>query len=358
MKQTIRAALVAATALGLPGLAHAQADMRGKTVEWVVPFAAGGGSDVWARFFQPYLSHNLPGQPVVVIKNVPGGGSITGTNQFAERARPDGLTILATSGSTQFPYLLGDPRAKYDYKVWTPVLVSPTGGVVYINPGMGVKTPADLKKLGNREMKYGSQGPTSLDLVPALAFDLLGLNVKIVFGMRGRADGRIAFERGEMELDYQTSTAYIKQVVPLVKEGKAVPLFSWGSINDKGEIVRDPTFPDLPNFEEAYQAVHGKAPSGIEYEAFKAMNAAGFGAQKTLVLPKGTPEPVVEAYRQAIAKTVADPKFKTEAAEELGDYKQAVGPDAEKLYAVATTISPAARDWLRDWLVRKYNTRL
>ena len=80
-----------------------------------MPFSEGGGSDVWARFFAPYLSKYLPGNPNVVVRNVPGGGSITGSNEFVARARPDGLAILGTSGSTQFPFLLGDPRVRYDY---------------------------------------------------------------------------------------------------------------------------------------------------------------------------------------------------------------------------------------------------
>jgi hypothetical protein len=63
------------------------------TIEWVIPFAEGGGSDVWARFMAPFLSKHLPGRPNVIIRNVPGGGSITGTNDFyaaraARRARP------------------------------------------------------------------------------------------------------------------------------------------------------------------------------------------------------------------------------------------------------------------------------
>src|SRR5687768_16503996 len=86
----------------LPGGARA-ADFSGKTIEFVIPFATAGGSDVWARFFAPYLSESLPGKPTVVVKNVPGGGSITGTNQFVQRAKPDGLSILGTSGSTSCP---------------------------------------------------------------------------------------------------------------------------------------------------------------------------------------------------------------------------------------------------------------
>ena len=107
------AALGAAVVLSGPVQA---ADFAGKRIEWIIPFQEGGGTDVWARFIVGPLSRELPGKPTIIIRNVPGGGSTTGANQFAQRAKPDGLTLLGTSGSTQFPYLLDDPRVKYDYK--------------------------------------------------------------------------------------------------------------------------------------------------------------------------------------------------------------------------------------------------
>lgn len=346
---------VALFAALLPGGLKA-ADFAGKTIEFVVPFPTAGGSDVWARFFAPFLAEELPGKPTVVVKNAPGGGSITGTNQFVQRARPDGLSILGTSGSTQLPYLLDDARVRYDLKALVPVLVSPTGGVVYVNPELGAKSAHDIGKLRGRKMKYGSQGPTSLDLVPVLGFEIMGLDVDPVFGM-SRGPARLAFERGESLIDYQTSSAYLRNVVPLIKAGKAVPLFSWGVLNDNGEFVRDPTFPDLPHFAEAYEMAHGKKPSGTAYEAFKAFVVAGFAAQKPIFLPKGTPQDIVDSYTQALARVVKRPDFKEKAGKELGDYEQAVGPAARQAVKVALSIDPEAKAWVKDWLARRFQVK-
>jgi len=340
-----------------PGAARA-ADFSGKTIEWMIPFSVGGGSDVWARFFAPMLAEQLPGNPTVVVKNVPGGGSITGASQFQARARPDGLTILGTSGSTQFPYLLDDPRVKYEYKDWTAVLASPTGGVVYVNPALGVASAKDIPKLKGKDLKYGSQGATSLDLVPLLAFELLGIDVKPVFGMKGRGDGRLAFERGEAGIDYQTSSAYLRNVEPLVKAGKAVPLFSWGVLNAQGQFVRDPTFPDLPHFIEAFEMATGRKPSGIAFEAFKAFNTAGFAVQKAVFLPKGTPQDIVDAYVKAFAAVVTAPGFKDKAGDEIGVYEQATGQAAQTMLKVALDIDPEAKAWVKKWLADKYNVKL
>lgn len=284
-----------ALALGLAGPAAAEVDFAGKTIEWIIPFSAGGGSDTWARFNAPLLSKYLPGNPVVVVVNEPGGGSTKGTNLFAARAEPDGLMILGTSGSTQFPYLLGDPRVRYEYKDWKIAMAGPTGGVVYTTPSLGLKGPEDIAQLKGKELVYASQGATSLDLVPLLGFRLMGLNVQHVFGFKGRGDGRLAFERGEVNIDYQTSSAYLKNVQPLVEAGQAVPLFSWGVLNEAGAVVRDPTFPDLPSFVEAYETMTGAPPSGPDYDAYFAFFTAGFPAQKMVFLPKDTPDEIVAA---------------------------------------------------------------
>jgi len=333
------------------------ADFAGKRIEWIIPFQEGGGTDVWARFIAPALSRELPGKPTIIIRNVPGGGSTTGANQFQQRAKPDGLTLLGTSGSTQFPYLLDDPRVKYEYKDWTPLWASPTGGVVYVRPEFGIKDVTEIKKILKEPMKYGSQGATSLDLVPLLAFELLGMNVEPVFGMEGRGAGRLAFERGEAKIDYQTSSAYLKQVVPLVEGKKAVPLFAWGVFDDKGNLQRDPTFPNLPHFGEAYEIVHGKKPEGPAFDAFKPFVQAGYGAQKAMFVPKSTPKDVIDTYTQAIERVLKDAEFRKAAEEDLGDYPQFTGERAVNLVTQATTISPEAKQWVKNWLTTKYNVK-
>lgn len=347
-----------ACGLALTTSVHAQkVDFGGERVEWIVPFKEGGGSDTWARFYAPKLSENLPGQPPVVVKNIPGGGSTKGANQFARRADSDGLDIMGTSGSTQFPYLLGDPRVQYDYKDWTPVLASPTGGVFYVSSELGINSAADLGKLQGVELKFASQGATSLDLIPLLAMKVLDIDVKAIFGMQGRGAGRLAFERGEVNVDYQTSSAYLSKVQPLVDEGKAVPIMSWGVLDAEGNLQRDPTFPDLPHFAEAYEMMHGEPPKGTAFRVWKTFFAAGFAAQKGLFLPKDTPQEVLDAWTTAVEKTVSSESFKAKSREVLGDYAQLTGERARKAFAIAMDMTEADKEWVRSWLTEAYNTQ-
>lgn len=332
-------------------------DFAGETVEWTVPFKEGGGTSKLARFYAPLLAEALPGKPHVVVKNVPGGGSTTGANQFAQRAKPDGLSLLITSGSTQFPYLLGDSRVRYDYADWRVVLGSPTGGVVYVSPDLGVSSIEEIPLLKGKDLKYGSQGATSLDIIPLLAFELLGIDAKAVFGMKGRGEGRLAFERGETKIDYQTSSAYLKNVAPLVEQGKATPLFSFGGLDRDGGLIRDPTFPDLPHFGEAYEAVHGAPPSGELFDAWKTFFAAGFPAQKMIFLPKGTPREIALAYDEAFAKIVSAPGFAAQSRSRLGAYPQATGAAAAELKKIATSVDGESRRLIRGWLSDKYGVK-
>lgn len=352
--------LAAATTIGLAALspAHAAADFDGETIEWIIPFSAGGGSDTWARFNAPFLTKHLPGNPTVVVINEPGGGSTKGSNLFAARAKPDGLTILGTSGSTQFPYLLGDPRVRYDYKDWRVVMAAPTGGVVYVSPDLGLASADDIGKLAGQSLVYASQGATSLDLVPLLGFRLMGLDVKHVFGFKGRGDGRLAFERGETNIDYQTSSAYLKNVVPLVEAGDAVPLFSWGALDEDGNIVRDPTFPDLPSYVEAYETLTGKAPEGADFDAYVAFFTAGFPAQKMVFVPGGTSDEVVAAYEGAVTAMKDDPEYQAAKEAVLGTYEQVTGKAAQTLYEKGTTIDDATRSSVVDMLAADYNVKL
>ncbi|WP_319533794.1 tripartite tricarboxylate transporter substrate-binding protein [uncultured Vibrio sp.] len=332
---------------------------EGERIQMTVPYKEGGGTDTWARFFGPYFTQYLPGEPVVVIKNVPGGGSTKGANQFARRAKDNGLDVLASSASTQYTYLLNDRRVKYDYNDWKAVLATPTGGVVYISPDEGIKNAEQfVENLDKLKFKYASQGATTIDLVPLLALDLLGADVQAVFGMKGRGAGRLAFERGEVNLDSQTSSAYLKKVVPLVEEGKAIPLFSFGVIDEQGKLQRDPNFPDIPHFGEVYQLVKGDIDSSKGFQVWRSFFIAGFVAQKVFFLPNSTPEGIQQAWGESMAKLVASPEFQQRAEDMLGNYKQLTGLEAEQAVDAILSLDEESKEWVANWLKQKYNTRL
>lgn len=362
---------------------------KGKTIEWIIPFKEGGGADTWARFNTPFFQRHIPGNPVIVVNNIPGGGSIKGANLFAERTRPDGLIILGTSGTTQMPYLLDDPRVKYDYKKYKPIMAYPTGGVAYVSPdivseelrGLKVSTVEEqlvksvriIQELinNNVQLKYGSQGPTSLDLVIMFSFELLKLDVQPVFGFRGRGAGRLAFERGEVKIDYQTSTAYLKNSIPLVENGEAIPLFSFGALDENGQLIRDESFANssvgiidgdtmkvnVPHFGEVYERL-GNTLSGIDWNTWFAFMSAGFGGMKLLLTPKETPDEIIAEFHAGIRAMKDDPEYQKNKFRALGTYEQVIGQPADKIFDLATNVGQEEKRYMKNWLKEKYDLNL
>ena len=359
---TRRAALsfaLAAAATSVSAEAHSM-DMSGKTVEWIIPFSETGGSAKWANFYAPLLSEALPGQPTVVVRFMPGAGSTKGANAFQEMQFEDGTTIFGSSGSTQFPYLLNDPRVRYEYSDWNVVLASGTGGVAYLPPDLASQLGENggASALQEQDFIYGSQGATRLDLVPLLAWEMLGLNVEPVFGIEGRGDGRLMFERGEANIDYQTSSSYLSGVTPLVEAGTATPWFSFGALDDSGNIVRDPTFPDMPTFKEVCEATDGCETSGDQWDAWKAFFVAGFPAQKMVFLPAGATDAAIATYTQAFEDIKARPDFAEISQNELGIYPQLTGEAAKTALKDATNVPDAAREFVINWLQDSYGVSL
>lgn len=353
------ALLAASTAFSTAAFAGGHGvDLSGETVEFVIPFSESGGSARWANFYAPLLNEALTGNPTVVVRYRPGAGSTEGANWFQQQTTDNGTLVFGTSGSTQFPYLLGDPRVRYEYKDWQPVLASGTGGVVYLPPDLGAKFDGDFDDIQSEIFLYGSQGATTLDLVPLLAFEMLGLDVDPVFGIEGRGDGRLMFERGEANIDYQTSSAYIKSVVPLIEQGLAVPAFSYGSLDADGNIVRDPTFPDLPSFKEVCEATAGCETEGTAWDAWKAFFISGFAAQKMVYLPGSASPDVVATYTKAFDAIIARPDFEALAAKELGVYPQLTGQAAITASDQATNVSDEAREFVLNWLMESYGVSL
>ncbi len=334
-------------------------DLTGETVEWIIPFSETGGSARWANFYAPLLSEALPGNPTVVVTFMPGAGSTTGANHFQGLEYEDGTTIFGSSGSTQFPYLLDDPRVRYEYGDWNVVLASGTGGVVYLPADLGAALESGgVEALMDENFIYGSQGATRLDLVPLLAWEMLGLDVEPVFGIEGRGDGRLMFERGEANIDYQTSSSFLSGVTPLVEAGTAVPWFTFGALDADGNIVRDPTFPDMPSFAEVCEAAASCETSGPSWDAWVAFFTAGFPAQKMVFLPAGAPQAAIDTYTAAFDAVLARDDFAEISATRLGVYPQMTGDAAQVALESATEVPEEATTFVIEWLADRYGVVL
>ncbi len=356
-RRLVVAAAGCVTALSVAAASAQKVDFSGKRVEIIVPFAPGGGSDVYTRALAPYFEKYLPGNPTILVRNVPGARSIPGANQFQERAKPDGAHVMIVSATTVASFVFDRAKVKFELDKWEPVLLSPQGAVVYASPSLGVAGPKDLPKLKGQQLVFGGQSVTSAELRPTLTLHLLGFKVNHVWGLN-RGPVRLAFERGEFNVNYDSMPGYLGGAIQLVKSGKAIPLFSFGIINEKGELVRDPNVPDLPQFAEAYERVHGKKPAGAGYEAWLSISKMNTMMNKGIFLPAGTPKPVLDVWRTAIQNILKDPQFDKDASKVVEGYPQVIGEAAKPIIKDSITFSPEAWDWLKNYLKTEHKVTL
>ena len=337
-----------------PAASTADGDYAGETVELMIPLAEGGGTDTWARFVGAELTEALPGRPGLAPVNDDGGEGILGTNHFMTSAKPDGTEVLVSSASTVVPYLLGMHAVKYDFSRLRPVLANGTGAVVYARTAAGVQDVSDIVDR-DRPLTIGGIAATSLDVTTLLAFDLLGADVRSVFGFEGRGPVNLALQRGEIDIDYQTTSSYGPAVQPLVDNGTAVPLFTLGQVDEEGRIVRDENFADVPTVLEVYEELYGREPDAEALRTYTDILALTYTYQKALWVPAETPEAAVELLRGTAEELGADPVFEESAAEVLGGYPLDAAPDLEDRIREAYQVDDDVRDHVLELLESTYD---
>jgi tripartite-type tricarboxylate transporter receptor subunit TctC len=326
----------------------------GKTITLLVPFAPGGGADTTARLFAPLLEEYIPGNPTVIVENRGGGGSITGTNYFANEAPHDGTTILISSGSTHSAFALGDPNIDFDFADFTPVLGLPFGGALYVSADTGIVEPEDIVGPVKKPLVFAGENPSGGDLRRLLALDLLGVQYEAVFGYEGAGDSSLAFDRGEATISTDSILPYQQQVVPEIEAGKVVPIMSTGFIQN-GEMVRVPALPDLMTPAELYTEITGKEASGPDWDALAMLTACGDSLSKAIWLHNDAPEEAIDAVAGAIQAMFDDPATAEKLADELAGNDPLFGDDLQTAIGAVTDPDPAAKKWLQDYLVERWD---
>lgn len=345
---------IGAVCLAVPAFAQANELSR---INVTVPFSEGGGSDTLVRVMQPFLQKQLPGNPVILIRNEPGGAGLPATNRFVQSAERDGSSLISLSSSIFVANALGNPQIQFKLNDFIPVFIAPLGPVIYVSPSTGATGPGDVAGIGDTELVFGGGRQDSADMLTVMQLDLLGLKVRSVWGL-DRGGGRIGFERGEFNVDHQTSVAFNASVLPMVEAGRAVPLMTSGIVTPEGTIARDPLFPDIPTFTELYEKVHGKPLSGPAFEAYMALTTAAITTGKTVALPQGTPRDVVESYAAAMKAVVENPDFLSATEASLGGYPLYTGADAQRVFSAGGVMSAEAYAWLKEWCQTKLNYKI
>lgn len=238
---TRRASLGLLSALATPRLARAQSDYPNRIIKLIVPYAAGGSSDVLARFIAERMRERL-GQSIV-IENRPGAGAIIGS-QFVARSAPDGYTLLLGGVSTHAvnPHLR--KLAPYDgINDFTSLGLIGTGPlVVSVNPGLPSNSLQELITYGKAnptKLAYGSATGVILHLAGELLKNMAGFEMlHVPYSGNGPALTDVLGGRLQVMIDAVGNSA------PYIADGKLRPLVVPSQ-------QRTPLLPDVPSSAEA-----------------------------------------------------------------------------------------------------------
>ena len=165
----------------------------------VVASTTGGGYDLWARLTARYMVKYIPGNPSIVVQNMPGAGNIIGANYVYSVAKPDGLTLGAVNPALYFDQLVGRSEVKFDWAKFNWIGSPEKNDIVhYIRADTPFKTIDDLRN-AKEPQKCGSTGTGSTGhYIPRLLEETLGIKTQIVSGYPGAPDIELAIERGEV----------------------------------------------------------------------------------------------------------------------------------------------------------------
>lgn len=277
------------------------ADFKGKTISMIIGSEAGGGSDATGRLMAPFFERYLPGNPQVVVRNVPGAHGVTALNYVAQQTKPDGLTVIAASSAQANPLTIRKDKAIYD-----PLTFNYIGGVGRGGTVVLINKESE-KRLRNHDappLFFGVlDGTRSGEQVAVWGIEYLGWNAKWVVGYRGTSAVMLALERGEVDMNTTGNIFHIKR---LLDTGRFRILSQSGSLEGE-RLVGRPEFGGAPVFGTLME---GKINDPVAKQAFaywEAINAL----DKWLALAAGTPADIVAAYRIAFQKAVEDPDFFT-----------------------------------------------
>ena len=285
-------------------LAQVENVYKGKTLRVIVAFSPGGAYDTWARMITKHLGKYIPGNPNLIVQNMPGAGSISAANYFMNIAKPDGLTIGSISAALYFDQLIGRKEVNFNWSKFTWIgTPERTSEMLYLRADSPIKTIDDLRK-ASEAPKCGASGIGSTDYYfPKLIEDAVGAKINVVVGYPGAADIDLAVEKGEMHCRAGTLSSFFGR-----EPGRTWTKTGFVRILVQGGKKRDARAPDAPTIYELMDKY--KTPEAIRRLAMVLLSPGDFG--RPFIAPPGLPPDRTQALREGFAKTMVDPEFLAE----------------------------------------------
>ncbi len=325
MARSLLALLCAAALQITSAQAQDQEAFRAKSITLYIGTGPGGGYDTYGRLVARHLGRMLPGNPAVVVQNMPGASSLVLTNFMFNKAPRDGSAIAVINQAMPMEQLLQNEGIAYDANRfnWIGRISSAveTGIVWHTTP---VKTIADVM---TRETLVGGTGPTSSTVfVPYLLNNLAGTKFKVITGFNGTNEIGLAMERGEVEGSGTPMESLKSYRANWVREGKIRVIVLWSG-------RREAEMPDVPSIVEL-----GKTDEARRILKFYA-SADDIG--RAIVAPPNMSPEIVTTLRRAFDRMLTDTRF-LEDVEKAGlDVKPMTGEKLQEMVAEVATFPKA-----------------
>jgi len=287
----MRILALAALLLSVPAAAQ-------KPVELYIGYSVGGGYDVYARLVARHMGRHLPGNPVIVPKNMEGAGSLRLANWLYKAAARDGSVIGTIGRGIAFDPLLGGQGAQFSATQFA--WLGSANDEVSVCVAWGRAKVARFEDAFSKELIVGGTGATAdTDLFPRVINNVLGTKFRVVTGYPGGNDITLAMQRGEVDGRCGWSWSSIKTNHPhWVKDG-TINLLVQLSLDKHADLPQVPLIMDF-----------------IKSEEQKAILRLVFARQvmgRPFLAPPGVPAERVAALRKAFMATLQDPQFLAEA---------------------------------------------
>ena len=307
--------------------AAAQQDFyAGKQITFIVGAGVGGGYDLQARTAARHLGRHIPGNPTIVVQNMPAAGSIAATNFMFSTAPKDGTTMaLIQRGMLLVQADLSGRHAlrAREVRLGRQPQQRDRG---HAGVERHVAQHRTAKDLFERELIVGGIVSVDPETTPRLYNSLIGTKFKIVSGYNSTAQIALAIERGEVQGIADWSWSSFKAVRPDWIRDKKVTMLMQGALQN------DPELKDLPN---ALDFIKNPSDRQVMELHFTQKTAA-----RPVILPPGVPAERLAMLRRAFAALGQDKEFLAEAAKSKVEFNFVSGQEVDKVVALIVATPP------------------
>jgi tripartite-type tricarboxylate transporter receptor subunit TctC len=322
--KSIIGALATLISLGLlGGKVHADGGdfFKGKIIRVVVGNSSGGAMDDWGRFIAQHLSRHIPGNPEIIVQNMPGAGAIIAANYIYNVAKPDGLTVGLVNPANYIDQLMGSKQVKFDWPKFS-WIGSPerVDQVLFIRSDVPYKTIEDLRAAKDPPRCAALARAGLGYLLPRLLEEGLGIKLNMVLGYGGGGDMNLAIEKGEVQCRAGTVSAYVgrEPTRTWIKNGFVRGLAQSG-------VKRYSKLPDVPTVYELMDTY--KTPDATKRLARVLLSSGDLG--RPFIAPPGIAADRLKLLREAFNKAMHDPALLADANKRKWDLEPSSGEELE-----------------------------